>query len=84
MYKIRLNNGDEYAVQFCSAREDSLIMHVLSADPLLAIAQEFTGNTGTVTFLYDNTQEIFEGYTDLASINGATKGEYIIALRKAE
>lgn len=82
MYKIRLTDGEEFNARFCSARGGLLTMGIQSDRSFLAIANAFTDHAGTVSFLYDSTEETFEGYTDLIMINGATPGEYSITLRK--
>lgn len=82
MYKIRLNDGTEFPVRFCSARGGLLTMCILSDDSFLSIAQIFTEQSQTITFLYDNSQDVFEGFTDLIMINGNVYGEYSITLRK--
>lgn len=82
MYKIRLSNGEEYPARFCSARGGLLTMGIETDRSFLAVAHSFTDYTQTVTFLYDSTQETFEGYTELTMINGSTVGEYLITLRQ--
>lgn len=82
MYKIRLNDGTEYPVRFCSARGGLLTMEILSDIDFLSVAHLFTYQVQTVTFLYDSSQEVFEGYTELIMINGSTPGAYTITLRK--
>ena len=83
MYKIRLNDGTEYPVRFCSARGDTLTTSILTEQDFLTIAQTFTDNTQAVAFLYDSTEEDYEGYTELTMINNTTAGEYSIMLKKA-
>ena len=82
MYRIKLNDGAEYPVRFCSARGGLLTMEILTADSFLDVAQVFTEQAASVTFLYDSSQEVFEGYTELIMINGSTPGAYTITLRK--
>lgn len=83
MYKIRLDDGTEYPVRFCSARGDTLTASILTGQSFLTVAQTFTDNTHTVAFIYDSTEEDFAGYTELVMINGTTAGEYSIMLKKA-
>ena len=82
MYRIRLTNGTEYPVRFCGARGGLLTMEILTADSFLTVAEVFTEQAASVTFLYDSTQEVFEGYTELVMMNGSTSGAYTITLRK--
>ena len=82
MYKIRLSDGAEYPVRFCSARGGLLTMVILTADSFLDVAEVFTEQAASVTFLYDSSQEVFEGYTELVMINGSTPGAYTVTLRK--
>lgn len=84
MYRIKLSDGTtEYPARWCSARGGLLTMCILSAEQLVSIAEAFTNNTGTVTFIYDSTEETFEGFTRLIVINGSTPGEYTITLTEA-
>lgn len=82
MYRIRLSDGTEFPARFCSARGGLLTMGILSNGDLLSVAQAFTGNSAAITFLYDESQDVFNGYTDLIMINGSTVGEYQLTLRK--
>lgn len=82
MYKIRLSNGEEYPARFCSARSGLLTMSIQTDRSFLAVAHSFADNSQTVTFIYDSTEETFEGYTELVMINGSTAGEYLITLRQ--
>ena len=83
MYKIRLNNGTEYPVRFCGARGDLLTMSVLSEADFLTVAQTIGGNSQTVLFLFDSSQQVLEGYTELVLVNNINPGEYLITLKKA-
>ena len=83
MYKIRLNNGSEYPVRFCGARGDLLTMSVLSEADFLTVAQTIGGNSQTVLFLFDSSQQVLEGYTELVLVNNINPGEYLITLKKA-
>ncbi len=82
MYKIRLTDGEEFNARFCSARGGLLTMGIQSDRSFLAVAHSFTDYSQTVTFIYDSTEETFEGYTELVMINGSTAGEYLITLRQ--
>ena len=82
MYKIRLSNGEEYPARFCSARGGLLTMSIQTDRSFLAVAHSFADYSQTVIFIYDSTQETFEGYTELVMINGIEAGEYLITLRQ--
>lgn len=83
MYKIRLSNGAEYNVRFCGARGDLLTMSVLSEADFLTVAQTIGGNSQMIVFLFDNSQQELEGYTELVLVNNINPGEYLVTLRKA-
>ena len=83
MYRIRLTNSTEYPVRFCGARGDLLTMNVLSDEDFLTIAQTIGENAQTVVFLFDNSQQVLEGYTELVMINHNAPGEFLITLKKA-
>lgn len=83
MYKIRLNNGTEYNVRFCGTRGDLLTMSVLSEADFLTVAQAIGDNSQTILFLFDNSQQELNGYTELLMVNNINPGEYLVTLRKA-
>ena len=83
-YKIRLTDGNEYNVRLCAARNGMLVTTIQSYESFMTVANNFAGNTQTVVFCYDSTEDVFTGYTELVSINGTITGEYTITLRQGE
>ena len=86
MYTIKLYDGTEFNANFCSARNGVLTLSVLSDLSFEQIAQTFcdTSKTSEITFVYGPMRDVYTDYTGLCLINGATPGEYIMALRRAE
>lgn len=81
-YRIRLNDGTEYNVRLCAARNGMLVTTIQSYEGFMTVANNFNGNTQTVTFCYDSTEDVFTDYTELVSINGTITGEYTITLKQ--
>lgn len=82
MYRIRLTDGTEFPTRFASARDGLLTSCIISDVDIADVAATFKGNTQTVTFIYDSSQEAYTGYDKLVLIDGTRAGEYTIALRK--
>lgn len=82
MYRIRLSDGTEYPARFCAARGNLLTMSIETGSSFLALAHAFSDYADPVVFLYDSTEQVFEGFSELVMINGSTRGEYLITLRK--
>lgn len=82
MYKIRLNNGAEFQALYCSARSGLLTMSIISSGSFLSVAQVFSEQSQSVTFIYDTTEERFIGYTRLILVNDLGDGEFQVSLRK--
>ena len=83
MYKIRLTDGTEYNARFCAARDDLLTMAFQSFEGLVTVANVFNGNTESVTYAYDSTEDTFTGYTDIAMIQHSAADEFTVILRRA-
>lgn len=84
MYTIRLNNGAEFQALYCSARSGLLTMSIISSGDFLSVARAFSESAQSVTFIYDNTEERFIGYTRLVLVNDLGDGEYQVSLRKEQ
>lgn len=82
-YKIRLTDGTEYNARFCAARGDLLTMAFQSFESFLAVTTTFNGNTESVTYAYDSTEDTYTGYTDIAMIQHSAADEFTVILRRA-
>ena len=78
MYKIRMNDGSEYDVDFCAPSDGVLALRIPQAWDVTAAAQTF-GNpdaTRKITYLFPNpmvpdqpiVSAVYEGYTDLIGV----------------
>lgn len=85
MYKIRLNDGTEYHARYCSEGNGEFITRIETDASFVDVTLKFASaeNTKTMLFLYDSTEQAYEGYTELESVTVATNGDYIIMLGKA-
>lgn len=82
MYRIRLNDGTEYAAIFCSASGGVLTMDIQSTEKFSAITNKFCENAQSVTYTYDSTEERYLGYTRPIMVATNAPGQYTIMLGK--
>ena len=84
-YRIRLNDGTEFDARFCTVKDESLTMDIVSNLSFIQIAQIMNDvlKTGSITFFYGGTNAVYQGYTSLRVINGDfIEGDYVITLYK--
>ena len=86
MYSLTLNDGTEFACNFCAARNEVLTTSIVTDKTFREVAEIFSHitNTEKIKFWYGEMNDKHDDFTDLVLINKVSGNEYMISLRKAE